>query len=1034
MARFFIDRPIFAWVIAIFISLVGLLALQGLPVAQYPNVAPPSISISASYPGASAQTMDETVVSIIEQEVNGAEGLIYMRSLSQINGTAELQMTFSPETDPDMAQVDIQNRLARAASRLPAAVNQQGIKVEKANANVLMIVTLSSNDPSMSRFAIGDYVVRNILPVIQRTPGVGQVRLFGSERAMRIWLDMDRLAALNLAPEDIENAVRSQNAQVSSGMIGALPSVEGQRVSATLVVEGQLTSPESFGDIVIKSNADGSNVYLRDVAEIVLGGQMYDISAQEKNNQVVGLGIQPMPNSNAIETANEVRKRLDELAPYFPPGMSYGVPNDASQFIKVSIDKVFMTLIEAMLLVFIVMFFFLQGVRYTLIPAIVVPVSLLGTCALLFAFGLSINVLTMFAMVLAIGILVDDAIVVVENVERLMAEEGLSPREATIKAMRQITGAIIGITVVLVSVFIPMSFFGGSVGNIYRQFSLTMVVAILFSVFLALSLTPALCATLLRPVDHSQTQKGLFGWFNRLLTGGTSRYNGMLGRMLGRSGRFMLVYGVLVALAAFLLLRLPTGFLPTEDQGRIFAITQLPPGATNERAVDVANQIEEYFYQQPEVERVISIVGTNFFGAGQNMVNTFVAFKHWDERQGENQSATAIAGRAMQGLMAVRDAHSVVINPPPIPELGNGVGFSVRLQDRAGLGHDALRDARDQLQAAADAHPAIQSFYVEGVEDAPLLHLDIDRDRAYSLKVNFADVNEVLSSALGSRYINDFPNRGRMQRVVVQAQVQHRMQAEQLLALQVRNADGEMVPLSAFASTRWERGPIQLVRYNSYPAYRISGTPAPGYSTGEAMIAIEELIADLPAGIGYEWSGTSREERISGSQMPLLMGLSILSVFLCLAALYESWTTPLAVIMVVPLGMLGSLLAVTVLGMPNDVYFKVGLITIIGLSAKNAILIIEFARNLLAQGDDLVTATRKAAVQRLRPILMTSFAFILGVLPLAKATGAGAAGQQAIGIGVMGGMFSATVLAILLVPIFFVVVNRVFVSKKKTEE
>ncbi len=1026
MARFFIDRPIFAWVMAIFISLAGLLALSQLPVAQYPSVAPPSVNITATYPGASAQTLDETVVSVIENELNGAEGMIYTQSVSQVNGVAEIMVTFAPGTDPSLAQVDIQNRLQRASPRLPQAVNQQGIKVEKANANVLMIVTLKSTDSSANRFSIGDYMARNIMPAIQRTPGVGQARLFGAERAMRVWLDMDRLNAVNMTPADVVAAIRAQNAQVSSGILGDLPNAEGQGIAATLVVQGQLSSPEAFGEIVVRTGDDGSPLRLKDLARISVGGQNYSAFARQGEAPLVGLAIQPSPSSNAVETAREVRARLDELQQYFPPGMSYDVPVDSSLFISISIKKVFITLVEAMALVFLVMFVFLQGMRYTLIPAIVVPVSLLGTCMVLYAAGFSINVLTMFAMVLAIGILVDDAIVVVENVERIMDEEGLPPREATIKAMKQITGAVVGITVVLVSVFIPMGFFGGSVGNIYRQFSLTMAVAILFSAFLALSLTPALCATLLKPATagHARPDRGFFAWFNRRFDRGVGSYTRLVTRILGRRGVFLLAYAVIIGTVALLFLRLPTGFLPDEDQGRIFTVTQLPPGATAERSVAVARQIEAYYAEQPEVNKVVSVIGTNFFGAGQNMINSFVSLKPWDERPGYEHSAQALVGRAMGGLMGIRDAFAVPINPPPIPELGNGVGFSVRLQDRAALGHEALLAARNQLLALAAQHPVIGSLRVEGVEDAPQLRLDIDRERAYTLGVSFEAINALLSTALGSSYVNDFPNAGRMQRVIVQADVRHRMQPENLLALNVRNAHGQMVPLSAFATTRWTSGPVQLVRYNGYPAYRMAGTAAPGHSSGEAMAAIETLMRELPAGVGYEWTGISREERISGAQMPLLMGLSVLAVFLCLAALYESWAIPFAVMLVVPLGLLGSLLGVTVLGMPNDIYFKVGLIAIIGLSAKNAILIIEFARHLQAEGMALLEATVTACRQRLRPILMTSFAFIMGVLPLATATGAGAAGQRAIGTGVMGGMITATVLAIFLVPVFFVTVSH----------
>jgi multidrug efflux pump len=1035
MARFFIERPIFAWVVALFIILAGIISIALLPVAQYPNVAPPAINITVVYPGASAKTLDETVISIIEGEINGAEGMIYMSSVSQVNGTAEIMVTFESGTDPDMAQVDIQNRLAKAAPRLPQAVTQQGIQVAKANSNILMVITLSSKDGKYDRFALGDYASRNLLPEIQRAPGVGQTRVFGAERAIRVWLDMPKMAGFNLTVDDVNNAIKAQNAQVSSGIMGDLPSIDHQAISATLVVSGQLVNVEQFENIIIKANANGSSLRLKDIARVEIGGQSYSISARKNGAPIIGLAIQPSPSSNAVNTVKEVNARLKKLEQYFPEGMEYDSPIDASKFIRISIIKVVETLLEAMLLVFVVMFVFLQNIRYTLIPAIVVPIALLGTFSILLVTGFSINVLTMFAMVLAIGILVDDAIVVVENVERIMAEEGLPPREATIKAMRQITGAIIGITVVLVSVFIPMAFFGGSVGNIYRQFSITMAVSILFSAMLALSLTPALCATLLKPISDKdkKNKRGFFAWFNRNFSSASNRYQKIVTGVVGKTGRYLVVYVCIVVLGIFLMLRLPTSFLPDEDQGRIFTITQLPPGATIERSTEVAKKIEDFYRAQPEVDTVISILGTNFFGAGQNMVNMFVSLKDWSERKGEEHSADALAKRAFMALMPMQEAFSVAINLPPIPELGNGSGFSVRLQDRSGLGYEALQDARNQFLAMANESKVLANVRVEGVEDAPQLQLDIDREKAYALGVSFADINRLLSVAVGSSYVNDFPNQGRMQRVIVQADASFRMQEEGLLKMQVRNDQGKMLPISAFATTRWITGPMQLIRYNSYPAFRISGSAAEGYSTGDAMKAIDEMMLKLPKGIGHEWTGISREERISGAQTPLLLGLSLLAVFLCLAALYESWSIPFSVMLVVPLGVIGSLLAVTLLSMPNDVYFKVGLIAIIGLSAKNAILIIEFAKDLQAQGYELIDATLLACKQRFRPILMTSMAFILGVFPLAFASGAGSAAQRAIGMGVMGGMISATILAIFFVPVFFVVVRSFFKGSPRQE-
>lgn len=1032
MSYFFIHRPIFAWVVAFFIILAGIISIQLLPVAQYPSVAPPSINITVTYPGASAKTLDETVVSIIEGEINGAEGLIYMTSVSQVNGVAEIQVTFDTDINPDMAQVDIQNRLARATPRLPQAVTQQGIQVAKSNSNILLVITLASQSGKFDSFDLGDYASRNLVPALQRIKGVGQTRVFGSERALRVWLDMPKLVSYGLSADDVIGAIRNQNAQISSGIIGDLPSIEYQDMSATLVISGQLTNVKGFENIVIKARNNGAMLKLKDIARIELGGQNYSVTARKNGGSIIGIAIQPSPSANAVETVANVREKLTELQKYFPDGMEYDVPIDASLFIKISIEKVVETLLEAVLLVFLVMFLFLQNIRYTLIPTIVVPIALLGTFSILLALGLSINVLTMFAMVLAIGILVDDAIVVVENVERIMTEEGLSPVDATIKAMKQITGAIVGITVVLVSVFIPMAFFGGSVGNIYKQFSVTMTVSILFSAFLALSLTPALCATLLKPgVVHGDHKKGFFASFNRFFDRASSKYESLILGILKKTARYAVIYLLIIGVGVFLFLRLPTSFLPDEDQGRIFMITQLPPGATAQRSTEVAKKIEDFYSKQPEVQTVVSIIGTNFFGAGQNMVNMFVALKDWDERPSKEHSADALAKRAFMHFMPMKEAFSVAINLPPIPELGNGSGFSVRLQDRGTLGYQALKDARDQLMQLASKSKVVANVRVEGVEDAPQLEMNIDREKAFAMGISFTDINHLFSTALGSSYVNDFPNKGRMQRVIVQADAPYRMQGDDLLKLHLRNAEGKMVPVSAFASMKWITGPMQVIRYNSYPAYRISGVAAPGFSTGQAMQEIEKLIAQLPKGIGYEWTGISREERISGSQAPLLFGLSFLAVFLCLAALYESWSIPFAVMLAVPLGILGSLLAATIMDMPNDVYFKVGLIAIMGLSAKNAILIIEFAKDLQEQGMELLDAIKLACKLRFRPILMTSFAFVLGVLPLAMATGAGSAAQRAIGTGVMGGMLSATFLAIFLVPVFFVVVKRLFPGKKK---
>lgn len=1035
MAKFFIDRPIFAWVIALFIILAGAISITQLPIAQYPTVAPPSINISIRYPGASAKTLDENVVSIIEDELNGAEGMIYMESVSQVDGSAEISVTFEPGTEPKMAQVDVQNRISRAEPRLPNSVIQQGIKVDVATSDILMIVTLESSNPDWDRFRLGDYASRNIMPEIQRADGVGQARIFGAERAMRVWLDMKKMLHYGLSPDEVAAAIRAQNEQVSAGILGDLPAEVGQEISATIVVNGQLSSPEEFGNIVLRANEDGSSLRLKDVADIGIGGQSYAIYARKNGEPIVGMAVQPSPTSNAVATVKDVRERLDNLSQYFPEGVKYSVPIDASEFVSISIKQVLLTLVEAMILVFLVMLIFLQNMRYTIIPALVVPIALLGACVVLLAAGFSINVLTMFAMVLSIGILVDDAIVVVENVERIMAEEGLSPYDATVKGMKQITGAIVGITLVLVSVFLPMAFFGGAVGNIYRQFSVTMAVAILFSAFLALTLTPALCATLLKPVSaDSKDKKGFFGWFNRMFNRSATGYQSTVAKMVKKTGRYMAVYVAVIVAVVFLAMRLPTSFLPSEDQGRIFTITQLPPGATSERSTRVAEKIEAYYAELDEVTDVVSVIGTNFFGAGQNMVNTFVSLSDWSERKSKEQSADALAQKTFMHMMSWKEAFSVTINLPPIPALGNGVGFSVRLQDRAGLGHEALLEARNEFLAKAEESKILHNVRVEGVEDAPQWQIEIDREQAYAMGVSFETVNRMLSTALGSSYINDYPNKGRMQRVIIQAQPKDRMQPEDILNLYVKNNKGEMVPLSSFASSRWVSGSMQLVRYNGYPAYRISGEAAPGRSTGEAMEEIDRIMELMPSGIGHEWTGISREERISGSQAPILLALSLLAVFLCLAALYESWSIPFSVILVVPLGVLGSLLAVTALQMPNDVYFKVGLIAIMGLAAKNAVLIIEFAKDIQAQGHSVIDAALTASRIRFRPIIMTSMAFVLGVLPLATATGAGAAAQRAIGTGVMGGMISAVILSVFFVPVFFVVVRSIFKGSKRQQE
>lgn len=1033
MAKFFIDRPIFAWVIALFILVVGGVAITQLPIAQYPPVAPPAIVINTAYPGASAQTLEDSVLSVIEREMNGSPGLIYMESVAQADGSGSITLSFQPGTNPDLAQVDVQNRLSRASPRLPAAVTQQGVRVDKSRANFLLFTMLSSDNPAHDPVALGDYASRNIVPELQRLPGIGQAQLFGSERAMRIWLDPAKLTGFSLSAADVNAAIRAQNAQVSAGSIGDRPNIAGQGIAATVVVNGQLANVEQFGNIVLRANTDGSSVRLKDVARIELGGQTYATSARLNGKTAIGIGVQLAPSGNALAAAKAVRTKMTELERYFPQGMKWSIPYDSSRFVKISISQVAETLFEAVALVFLVMFLFLQNWRYTIIPTIVVPIALLGTFATLLALGFSINVLTMFGMVLVIGIVVDDAIVVVENVERIMTEEGLPPLEATRKAMGQISGAIIGVTVVLISVFVPLAFFAGSTGNIYRQFSAVMVSSIGFSAFLALSLTPALCATLLKPVEagHHHEKKGFFGWFNRGFSRTAKSYESMVARILKRAARYLVIYVAIIAAVAAVYLRLPTSFLPNEDQGNLLVNVQLPPGATYERTLSVMEKVEGFMLKQPEVQSMVGVLGFSFSGQGQNAALAFVTLKDWDEREGEEHSAAAVAGRAFGALMGVRDAFIFPLSPPPIPELGTASGFSFRLQDRGGAGHDALVNARNQLLGMVAKSPVLTQVRPDGLEDAPQLQLDIDRDKANALGVSFDAINSVLSTSLGSSYVNDFPNQGRLQRVVVQADAPSRMQPDDLLRLNAVNSRGLPVPLSAFASTRWIKGAMQTVRYNGYPAMRISGSAAPGYSTGAAMAEMEKLAAQLPQGFGFEWTGQSREEKLAGAQATLLYGFAILAVFLCLAALYESWSIPLAVILVVPLGVIGVLLATLFRGYANDVYFQVGLITIIGLSAKNAILIIEFAKDLQAQGRGVIESALAAAHLRFRPIIMTSLAFGLGVLPLVLASGAGSASQRAIGTGVIGGMITGTILAVIFVPVFFVVVRGLFKGSER---
>ena len=1028
MAKFFIERPIFAWVVAIFIIIAGVVSINFLPISQYPQVAPPTITLTANYAGADAQTMEDSVLSIIEREMNGVEGLDYMEAKALSNGVGTLTLTFKTGTNSDIAQVNVQNRLSRAEARLPSAVKQTGIQIAKANSGFLLVAMFSADDPNVDLGVVSDYVARNVQPEIQRLDGVGGATMFGAERAMRIWIDADKLRGLNLTTTDVSTAIAAQNAQVSAGSLGDLPTASGQTISATITVPGQLSSVDQFKNIVLRASTDGSVVRLQDVARVELGAQEYSTTARLNGKPAVGVGVQLTSDGNALATAKAIKAKLADLKPFYPAGVSSTVPYDSSKFVSISIEKVVHTLIEAMILVFLVMLLFLQNIRYTLIPTIVVPIALLGTFAVMYFMGMSINVLSMFAMVLVIGIVVDDAIVVVENVERIMAEEKLAPLPATRKAMSQISSAVIGITVVLIAVFIPLAFFSGATGNIYRQFSVVMAVSIAFSAFLALSLTPALCATLLKPVDENHHEKkGFFGWFNRKFTTGAKRYEKGVAGLLGRSGRVLGMYAVLIVVAVFVMSRLPTSFLPAEDQGYAIASIQLPPGATQERTLKTIATMEQFALKQPEVENVISIAGFSFSGQGQNMGLSFIPLKDWSERTAPGSDAASVAGKITGAMMQqVSDGFIFALTPPSIPELGTSTGFTFRLQDRGGKGHEALLAARNQLLGMARESKVITQVRADGLEDAPQLRLDIDRDAANAQGVSFSSIANVLSAALGSNYVNDFPNKGRLQRVIVQADVKDRMQPEDILKLTVNNSSGVAVPLSSMVRTSWVTGPMQTTRYNGYSAMALTGSAAAGRSTGDAMNEMELLAAKLPEGFGFEWTGQSKEEKASGSQSTILYAFSILAVFLCLAALYESWSIPLAVILVVPLGFLGVVLGTWGRGLQSDVYFQVGLITVIGLSAKNAILIVEFAKDLQAQGKSALEAALAAAHLRFRPIIMTSLAFIMGVIPLYLATGASSSSQKAIGTSVLWGMLIGTALAVFFVPIFYVVVRSWF--------
>ncbi|GAA5130266.1 efflux RND transporter permease subunit [Luteolibacter yonseiensis] len=1027
MARFFIDRPVFAWVISILICLLGGIAITRLPVAQYPSVAPPSISITANYAGASAETLTDTVTSVIEQQLNGIDNLFYMSSASDANGTATITLYFKPGTDPDVAQVQVQNKVQLATPSLPATVQQQGVVVAKATRNFMMFIALTTDDGSMDAISLGNYLASNVLDPLRRVQGVGEVIQFGTQYAMRIWLDPDKLNSYALTPGDVSAAVAAQNTQVPVGQIGQLPAVQGQQLNVILQGRSTLREVKQFEDIVLRFNTDGSRVYLRDVARVELGGQEYSIKANIDGKPTGACAIKLSPTANALDTANAVRTEVDRLSKFFPPGVKVVFPLDTSTFVKISIEEVIKTLIEAIILVFLVMYLFLQNFRATLIPTLVVPVALLGTCGVMAAFGFSINVLTMFGMVLAIGILVDDAIVVVENVERIMSEEGLSPKEATRKAMSQITGALIGITLVLTAVFLPMAFFGGSVGTIYRQFTMSIVSCMFFSILMALTMTPALCASLLKPVEagHHHEKRGFFGWFNRTFDATTRRYQGWVGSLVRHSASGMAALVLICAAVGYYYQKMPSSFLPEEDQGYFLTLFSLPQGATDERTVAVLKQAEEYLAKQEEVEHFFTVAGFSFAGRAQNSGLAFIRLKPWEERKGSQHKVQAVIQRAFAGFSGIKDAIVFPINPPAIPELGTSSGFDFWLQDLGGKGHEALVAAQGQLLGMAAQNPKLAGVRPEGLSDAAQMKIELDQDKASALGVSLADINTTMQTAFGSSYVNNFVNGTRVQRVIIQLDAPFRMKPEDIGNVYVRNKQGGMVALSEVTNISWTYGSPQLQRYNGVPAVNIKGMAAPGLSSGEAMSEMEAMAGKLPEGFGFEWSGQSLEERISGGQAPILYAVSILIVFLCLAALYESWSIPVAVIMVVPLGILGALLAAHFRDLPNDVFFKVGLLTTVGLSTKNAILIIEFALDEIKAGKELIPATLEAVRLRLRPILMTSMAFVLGVVPLVISSGAGSGSQNAIGTGVAGGMVSGTILAVFLVPVFFVVVSKV---------
>jgi len=1038
MARFFINRPIFAWVLAIMVMLAGLLAIKTLPVSQYPPIAPPQITINAIYPGASAQTVQDTVTQVIEQKLNGIDNLIYMSSTSDSSGAVGINLTFKAGTDPNIAQVQVQNKLQLATPLLPQVVQRQGIQVVKSTKNFLMIVGLASEDGSMSRYELTDYLVSNVLDIVSRVEGVGEVSIFGSQNAMRIWLNPAKLNNFHLTTNDVIAALQAQNAQVSAGQFGGTPASEGQQLNATITARTLLQTPEQFDNIVLRTNPDGSTVKLKNVAESKIGTENYDMLSFFNRKPVGGMAIRLAAGANALDTGNRVKAKMAELSKYYPVGVKTVYPFDTTPFIKISIKEVVKTLIEAVFLVFIIMFLFMQNIRATLIPTIAVPVVLLGTMGVLSAAGFSINTLTMFALVIVIGLLVDDAIVVVENVERIMTEEGLSPHDATIKSMGQITSALVGIATVLTAVFLPMAFFGGSTGVIYRQFSITIISAMILSVLVAMILTPALCSTLLKPVDkgHTHGECGwfcrFFRWFNRMFNTSRDKYEGIVGRSFGKPVRYLVVYGAIVAAMVLLFLRLPTAFLPDEDQGFIICQIQLPAGAAQDRTLKVIEELENHFLEREKktVESVITVAGFSFAGRGQNMGLAFVKLKDWELRPSPDLKAPAVAKRAMGAFSKIKDGMAFAFSPPAVVELGQANGFDFMLQDRSGLGHEKLMEARNMLLGMAMKNPKLVAVRPNGQDDSPQFKLDIDDVRAGALGVSVADANSVLATAWGSSYVNDFIQNGRVKKVYLQSDAKYRMVPEDINGWYVRNNKGDMVPFSAFATAHWQHGSPRLERYNGIPSVEVMGQAAPGISTGEAMAEMEKMAAKLPPGIGYEWTGLSYEEKNAGAQAPALYAISLLVVFLAVAALYESWTIPFVNLLMLPLGLVGAVAAVSLRVLPNDVYLQIGLLTTVGLSTKNAILIIQFIKTQLHLGYSLEEATLSAVKIRLRPVIMTSLAFFFGTLPLALTKGAGAAAQNAIGTAVTGGLLSATFIDLIFIPFFFVMVSRLFGRKK----